>query len=76
MYFRDWVERFRFRQVAYDRVVIETVNVSDPPPRELQDIESRVKALMGQDVEIQWSFLDDIQPLSSGKYLYTICEIP
>ncbi len=76
MYFRDWVQNFRFRQVAYGRIVIEAVAASEAPSCELLDVESRIRRVMGQNAEIEWRFVDDIRPLPSGKYLYTICEVP
>lgn len=30
---------------------------------------------MGNQCEVKFSFVDEIQPLKSGKYVYTISEI-
>jgi phenylacetate-CoA ligase len=75
MFYRDWVQKFRFRQISYDRMVIEVVIASQPPPCELQEVESRVKGALGENSEVEWRFVDEIPPLPSGKYLYTLCEI-
>jgi phenylacetate-CoA ligase len=77
LYFRDWVERFRFRQVAVDRIVIEIVqrSGSEVPFSERSDVEGDIRKMMGEDTRIDWRFVEEIQPLPSGKYVYTLCEL-
>jgi phenylacetate-CoA ligase len=76
-YFKDWIKNFRFRQIDYDYIVIEIVLCSThkPPENELSEVEAGVKKMMGDDVRINWKFVDNIEPLPSGKYVYTISDI-
>ena len=76
-YFKDWIKNFRFRQIDYDYIVIEIVLCSThkPPENELSEVEADVKKMMGDDVRINWKFVDSIEPLPSGKYVYTISDI-
>ena len=42
----------------------------------LQEIEDKTLLIMGKECAIEYDFVDEIQPLSSGKYFYTHCMIP
>jgi phenylacetate-CoA ligase len=41
-----------------------------------QAIEEKTRLVMGQGCHIKFEYVDDIPPTSSGKYFYTICNIP
>ena len=77
LYFRDWVRDLRSGQVEVDRVAIETVLPldSEPLPVKLWELERNVKRVMGEDGRIDWTFADEIQPLPSGKCVYTLSEV-
>jgi phenylacetate-CoA ligase len=75
MYFRNWVKRFCFRQVEYERVVIDVELAAEPPGEDLRDIEESIKHVMGHDMTVVWNYVSEIKPLPSGKRLYTICEV-
>jgi phenylacetate-CoA ligase len=41
-----------------------------------QEIEEKTRLAIGQSCRINFEYVDDILPSSSGKYFYTICKIP
>ena len=73
---RPWVKRFQLRQKSHDLVVAYLVKVSEPPPGEIEEVQAKTRAAMGEGCELRFEFVDDIPPSPSGKYLYTICELP
>jgi phenylacetate-CoA ligase len=77
LYFRDWVQRFRFRQVALDRIAIEIVQRPgvESPLSERREVEKDIRKMIGESTRVDWKFVDEIQPLPSGKYVYTLCEL-
>ncbi len=46
------------------------------PRRDLDEIVKRTKHMFGDDCTVDIKFVDEIQPCASGKYRYTISEIP
>jgi phenylacetate-CoA ligase len=77
LYYRDWVRRFRFRQVALERIVIE-IELSpgrEAPPGDRAEIEADMRKMMGEATQVEWSFVAAIPPLPSGKHVYTLCEL-
>ena len=41
----------------------------------MKEIVDKIKIVMGQDCKVEFEFVDDIEPLKSGKYLYTVTEV-
>jgi phenylacetate-CoA ligase len=76
MYFRDWIKQFRIRQVALDHMVIEFVAHSAPVLSQMNEIESTISDVMGSGTTVDWVQVCDIPSLPSGKFLYTVCEVP
>jgi len=70
---KKYIRRFQVIQKAYDYIVIKLVVLDIKKFHEFKgDIVTSIKKVMGQDCRIDF---DEIPPLKSGKYLYTICEI-
>jgi phenylacetate-CoA ligase len=40
----------------------------------INEIKDRIKLIMGEDVKVEFEFVDVIEPSSSGKYLYTVSK--
>jgi phenylacetate-CoA ligase len=65
-------------QKDYDLVEVRTLLL---PGQELseearREIRSRIRVAMGEDCRVEFSVLDDIPASASGKYSYTLCQIP
>ena len=40
-----------------------------------QDIEDKIKLVMGEETNVDFEFVDEILPEKSGKYRYTISKV-
>ncbi len=77
VYFRNWVEKFQVIQKSYSSVLFKIKQShSDYAPEELTEIISQTQAVLGKDCLAEFEFVDTIPNLSSGKYRFTISEIP
>ena len=77
LYFKDWVKNFRFRQTAYDEIVVEIAphQGSSVPRVDQEEIERGIGEVMGTDVRIRWELRKELAPFPSGKYAYCVCEL-
>jgi phenylacetate-CoA ligase len=75
LFFKDWVKKFQIIQKKKDLIVLKIVRIKEVPRKDVILIEKNIKKLTGQDVKIEWEFVDKIEPTKSRKYLYTISEV-
>jgi phenylacetate-CoA ligase len=77
LYFREWVHKFQVIQRDYSHVIFRIVAGSPGAPQaELDEITHGVRAALGENCHVEFDFASDIRTSSSGKYRYTISEIP
>jgi phenylacetate-CoA ligase len=77
LYYKEWVQKFQVVQKDYERVVFKIQKTTaDYEEWELEEIRQKTRVVMGGDCEVTFEFVDDIPPSRSGKYSYTISEIP
>ena len=72
LFFKNWVKKFQIIQKDYDLIIIRLVGTKNS---EMNEIENRIRILMGKNCKVQWDFVKEIKPTKSGKYLYTVCEV-
>jgi len=70
-----WVKKTQIIQEDYDHIRIKFVSYARPVRRNLEDIIHKIRLVMGQSCIVDIDFVDDIPPLKSGKYRYTISKI-
>jgi len=75
MYQKKWVKRFKFLQRSYNDILVSIEPYKSVQKEDVDQISSSIKSVMGQDTKIDFSFVDKIQPTSSGKYRYTESKI-
>jgi phenylacetate-CoA ligase len=75
IYFKDWVRKFQFVQESLDSIRVKIQRAGTPPPQDLKEIEDKVRLVMGVSCTVEFEFVDDIPPGSSGKYRYTISHV-
>jgi phenylacetate-CoA ligase len=81
LFFRDWIVRYQIIQEDYDliRILIVPHEPNGMPvefhDREVKDITEKIRLVMGQSCHVDFDFVDDIVPLPSGKYRYTISKV-
>ncbi len=74
-YFKNWVQKF---QVIQNDLVSLDVNVLcnyQPTLKEVITLEQELKNVMGLSFTINFNFVDEVKPQSSGKFSYVICNI-
>lgn len=71
----SWIKKFQIIQKEYNLIEIKIIKNYDELKDDLTNIEDGIKKVMGEDCEVRFSFVDEIKPLKSGKFLYTICEL-
>lgn len=77
LYFRPWVWKFQVVQKAPDHVLFRIVKAaSGPEPGELEDIAAKSRLVMGPSCRVDFDYPGELAPLASGKYRYTISEVP
>ena len=73
---RDWVYKFQIVQADFAWVIFRVATTqSSYDTRELDEIASETRLLMGADCKVDFEFVDDIEPNSSGKYRFTISHV-
>jgi phenylacetate-CoA ligase len=76
LYFRPWVRKFQVVQKNRKHVLFKILKPAQPPPKtELSEIGDRTRLAMGQDCSVDFEFVEELPPHSSGKYRYTISEV-
>src|SRR5262249_17036304 len=77
LYFRPWIWKFQVVQRSYERVSFKVVRTNgEAPNSELADIAAKARLVMGPLCQVDFEFLPDLPPHPSGKYRYTISEVP
>jgi phenylacetate-CoA ligase len=79
LYFRDWVDRFQFIQTSYEEVLLRIVSRGRDPrslQTEVDEIATGTKAALGPRTVLRVDWVKEIPPSPSGKYRYTISEVP
>lgn len=74
LYFRDFITRFQVVQRSPNRLVYRMVTAGPAPEAELEEIVAGTRAALGPECEVEFEFVERIEPSPSGKYRYTISE--
>ena len=75
MFFKSWIKRFQIVQKDYDLMEIYIILNKQQNEKDMEDIELKIKKIMGEDCKVRFDFVDEIKPTKSGKYLYAFSEI-
>lgn len=71
-----WLKKTQIIQQDYNVIVIKMVTFSSPPESVLKEITDSVRQVMGQNTRVDFEFVESIPPLPSGKYCYTLSNVP
>ncbi|VVB53037.1 Uncharacterised protein [uncultured archaeon] len=73
---KGFIEKFQVIQEDYEAITIKAVIKNKKEFEKNKDaIEKSIRKTMGEKCEIKWEQVNEIPPLKSGKYLYTISKI-
>jgi phenylacetate-CoA ligase len=75
MFDMEGVKRFQLVQKSLDHVVVRIVKDAPLDEARLAEIERTVHIALGDDVNVEFEYPDEITIEGSGKYRYTISEI-
>jgi phenylacetate-CoA ligase len=76
LYHLYWIDKFQIIQKDYKHIVINIVpNNKNEIENDIENIKKGIYKVLGQDCFIDFNFVEEILPLKSGKFLYTICEV-
>ena len=70
-FMKSWVKRFQVIQEDYKRIRIVLELSSEIIEAEKNDIEEKIKLVLGKDCYIKWEIIDQITYSRSGKHIYT-----
>jgi phenylacetate-CoA ligase len=70
-YLKDWLTTFQVVQEDYKKIRVIIVLQNGINMLDKNDIETKIKLVMGQDCTVIWEFVEEIPKTQSGKYLYT-----
>ena len=70
-YFRPWVESFRVDQLTYDRIRVQVARSGQVDEGDVAEITSKIRAAMDDECNVEWLYVDKIDPSPQGKHLYT-----
>jgi phenylacetate-CoA ligase len=77
LYFRDWVRNFQVVQKGYGEIVFRIAGDRlRSSSTELDQISAKARAVMDSGCQVKFDFVDVLSPSPSGKFRYTMCEIP
>ncbi len=79
LFFRTFIKKFQIIQESPNHLVVKVVlGQGDDLLRhqdDLRDLEHRFRSVMGDDVRVEVIAVEAIEPLASGKYIYTISKV-
>lgn len=70
-YFRDWVDEFQVLQTEVDHIDVYYVSRAEVNPRDVTDIDAKIRLVMGESCAIKWHKVDEVPRTPQGKMLYT-----
>jgi phenylacetate-CoA ligase len=75
LYHVECIKKFQIIQNNYNYIVIKIVKNSIEDKNDITSIENGILKAMGNNCKVDFEFVKNIEPLKSGKYVYTISEI-
>jgi phenylacetate-CoA ligase len=69
------IRKFQIVQKDYRRVIIRIARDGEINPATCDDIRAKVGLVMGDDCEVELSFVNDIETTKTGKFRFTVSEI-
>lgn len=68
---KGFIMKFQVIQEDYNKIRILVVPEKKLDEADIMEIEYKIKFVMGEDCNISWEWVDDIQKTAGGKYIYT-----
>jgi phenylacetate-CoA ligase len=68
---RDWIKSFKVIQEDYRKIRILAVLDGNINNSERQDIDNKIRLVMGKQCDILWEIVDEIPRTQNGKFVFT-----
>jgi len=75
VYNTGWLRKTQILQQDYNTIIVKMVVYEKPSKDMLDSIRCPIIQIMGPNCEVFFEFVEDIPPLPSGKYPYTISNV-
>ncbi len=76
LYHEPWVKKYQIRQTQRDQVVYRVVLDDRKPPQEaIDNVRMNTQSLLGDQMTVDFEYVDQIDTSESGKFRYTISEV-
>ena len=79
IYYREYVKKFQIIQKTVDYIVINLVLKDNQKIHEVkkdfENINKKIKLVMGDETKIKYNIVDKIEPTKAGKYMYTFSQV-
>jgi phenylacetate-CoA ligase len=77
LFFKNWIRNYQVTQKDYGHFIFKIIPSGEPAPQEdLDEIVRRTQHMFGEDCHVEIQFVDEIPTGVSGKFRFTISEIP
>ena len=70
-YYKNWLSQFQVVQEEVDRIAIYYVPIGTVPQNDIDDIEHKIRLVMGSDCAIRWRQVGEVPKTPQGKHLFT-----
>lgn len=76
-YFRENVKMFQIIQEEINKIYVNIVTLNNKPFDKSveRELSYKIKVVMGEDCEVIFNYVVEINPSRSGKYIYTISKV-
>ena len=75
--YEPWIWKYQVVQKAPTHILFKLVKANGHLPGQvLEQLTSGSRLAMGSDCQVDFEFHDELPPLPSGKFRYTVCEVP
>jgi len=74
-FFKLWVREFKVIQKDYNLIEILVAPEGKADDKDMEVITGKIKSVMGEECKVDFKFVDEVPPTTSGKYLYTFSEV-
>jgi len=79
IYLRDYVKKFQIIQKTVDYIVINLVLKDNQKIQEVkkdfENINKKIKLVMGDETKIEYNIVDKIEPTKAGKHMYAFSQV-
>ncbi len=76
LYHEPWVKKYQIQQTERGRLVYRIVLDNGKPPQEtIDNVTTETQSLLGDEMTVEFEYVDQIEASESGKFRYTISDV-